>query len=273
MLGPAQLDEIACEIHESQRRARPLEPFTSRIPGFDLPCAYEVAERVHRMRMAEGARPIGRKIGFTNPDMWVRYGVHDPIWGFVYDNTVDLLARNRGRCAIGRFVEPKIEPEIVFGFRSTPPADGGLAAIVDSIDWVAHGFEIVQSHFPGWKFAAPDTVADWSLHGALVIGDRCPVERFDGNLLAQLESFSLTLSCDGEVREVGKGSNVLGSPLRAVEHLLAVLAHQPAYPALQAGEIVTTGTVTSAHTICAGQTWATAVQGIALPGLTLEVVQ
>jgi 2-oxo-3-hexenedioate decarboxylase len=37
------------------------------------------------------------------------------------------------------------------------------------IDWVGHGFEIVQSIFPGWKFSVPDAVAAFGLHGALLI--------------------------------------------------------------------------------------------------------
>jgi hypothetical protein len=40
------------------------------------------------------------------------------------------------------------------------------------IDWVGHGFEIVQSIFPEWKFSAADTVAAFGLHGALLIGAR-----------------------------------------------------------------------------------------------------
>jgi hypothetical protein len=30
---------------------------------------------------------------------------------------------------------------------------------------VAHGYEIVHTHFPGWKFSAAQAVADGGLHG------------------------------------------------------------------------------------------------------------
>jgi 2-oxo-3-hexenedioate decarboxylase len=42
--------------------------------------------------------------------------------------------------------------------------------LLESIDWVAHGFEVVQSVFAGWQFSAPDAVAAFGLHGALLIG-------------------------------------------------------------------------------------------------------
>ena len=74
------------------------------------------------------------------------------------------------------------------------------------------------------------------------------------------------------VREVGRGSNVLGSPLAAIAHLSAVLAKPPQYPSLQANEMVTTGTVTRALSVHAGETWRTELEGITLPGLAVELV-
>jgi 2-oxo-3-hexenedioate decarboxylase len=47
--------------------------------------------------------------------------------------------------------EPRIEPEIVFKLAGAPSLGMGEEALLGSIDWVAHGFEIVQSIFPGWS--------------------------------------------------------------------------------------------------------------------------
>jgi 2-oxo-3-hexenedioate decarboxylase len=266
----ADLLALAQEIKAAQDTARQLEPFSARFPGFDLAAAYEVAAHVHRARLAEGARPVGRKIGFTNPAMWARYGVREPIWAHVYDTTVVPLADTHARCALGRFCEPKIEPEIVLHFRAAPRAGARPEEIADAIDWVAHGFEIVQAHFPGWKFTAPDTVADWSLHGTLLIGPPRPLAQLGGDPVTALESFTLDLARDGRQVETGKGSNVLGSPLAAIAHLLAVLARQPGAAALAAGELVTTGTLTAAHAVRPGEIWRSEMQGIALPGLSVE---
>ena len=134
---------------------------------------------------------------------------------------------------------------------------------------MAHGFEIVQSHFPGWKFQAPDTVADCALHGTLLVGPPRSLPQLGTDLIATLESFVLTLSCGDRHVETAKGSNVLGSPLCAVSHLLSVLAGQLDYAPLQAGEIVTTGTITTARSVRAGETWRSDLRGIALPGLAV----
>jgi 2-keto-4-pentenoate hydratase len=268
---PTALDvrAIASEMKAAQESVRQIEPFTTRLPNFDLSTAYEVANLIHRARLADGAKPIGRKIGFTNPDMWAKFGVREPVWAYVYDTTVVYLRETRSACELSRFAEPKIEPEIVLQFNRVPQAEAGLDGVLNAIGWVAHGFEIVQSHFPGWKFQAPDTVADCALHGALLIGPPQPMPRLGSDVIDSLESFTLTLSCDGRLIETGKGSNVLGNPLAAIAHLMSVLAKQPNYASLEAGEIVTTGTITTAQSVQAGEIWRSEVQGIELPGLTV----
>jgi 2-oxo-3-hexenedioate decarboxylase len=272
---PAAFDlrTLALEMKAVQDSAHQIEPFTTRLPGFDLAAAYEVARLIHRERVAEGARPVGRKIGFTNPAMWSRYSVREPIWAHIYDTTVVQLRDTQATCRLGRFAEPKIEPEIVLQFRTAPRPGAGLAEIANAVGWVAHGFEIVQSHFPGWKFLAPDTVADWALHGTLLIGPPQTIPQLGVDVIAALESFTLGLFRDGRHIETGKGSNVLGSPLAAIAHLLSVLASQPEYAPLQAGEIVTTGTITTAQSVRAGEVWRSEMQGIGLPGLTVELTE
>jgi 2-oxo-3-hexenedioate decarboxylase len=239
----------------AQDDVRQIEPFTSQFGDFDVSSAYEVADLIHRARMQQGAVPVGRKIGFTNPDMWAIYGVQEPIWAYVYDTTVVQLGRELNTCSISRYTEPKIEPEIIFHFHTALPPGGDLASILACIDWVAHGFEIVQSHFPGWKFQAADTVAAWALHGTLLVGEPQSVGRLGPILSTKLERFSLDLSCDGMLREVGTGANVLGSPLLAIAHLISVLVKQPEYMPLQAGELVTTGTITTAQSGHVGARW------------------
>ena len=264
------LQTIADEIKAAQDQCCQIEPLTARLRDFSNAEAYAVAQLIHEMRMKEGARPVGRKIGFTNPEMWSIYGVCEPIWGYIYDSTVVRFTGSKVQCRIGQFAEPKIEPEIVVHFGSAPPVNGDLKDILASIDWVAHGIEIVQSHFPGWKFQAADTIADWGLHATLIVGEPLDVTHLGTKVIADLENFTVTLSCDSDACERGKGANALGSPLKAIVHLIGVIAKQPYAIPLQPGELVTTGTLTAALSIHPGQTWSTKLKGIALPGITVS---
>lgn len=108
------LRAIAREVKSAQDHASRLDPLTSRHEEFDLSAGYEVAHLIHQARCAEGATPVGRKIGFTNPDMWALYGVREPIWAHVYDTTVVHAPSGAAICSLCDFSEPKIEPEIIF---------------------------------------------------------------------------------------------------------------------------------------------------------------
>lgn len=264
----ADLLALADEIARAQNTATQLAPTTDRIPGFELPQAYAVARAVCDARRAAGRITVGRKIGFTNANLWPAYGVHHPIWGYMYDSTVVDVDSGEAQCSLRGLAEPKIEPEVVFGL-GTVPTSADPASVLAAVEWVAHGFEIVQSHYPGWKFRAADTVADGGLHGRLLLGRRVPVAALGSRLVAQLQSFSLTLACDGAQKEVGRGSNVLGSPLAALGHLVALLQADSQAEALLPGEIITTGTTTNAYPVAPGEVWASSLSGIALPGLTV----
>ena len=144
-------------------------------------------------------------------------------------------------------LEPRIEPEIAFGLARAPEPGMDEAALLRCIGWVAHGFEIVQSMFPGWRFAAADTVAAFGLHGAYRIGPRIPVADAPvGSWLAALGAFEISLHRNDAKVDRGQARNVLDGPLSALRHLNDLLAADRHNPPLAAGEIVTTGTVTRA---------------------------
>ena len=261
-------ETAAKELLEILGTGREIPTFTARDPGFDAARAYEVTARLHAARVARGERPVGRKIGFTNRNLWEEYGVREPVWGFVYDTTLFRAQGGRGSVEIDGFAEPRIEPEIVLHFKSASPETGDEAAVFDCLDWIAHGFEIVQSPFPGWKFKVPDTIAVNGLHGALVVGEPVPVATIP-DCAKRLREFRIMLKRDGAVMAEGGGANVLGSPLRAFAHLAGALKGLREFPPVAAGEVVTTGTLTAALPIREGETWSTSLSGIDLPGLAI----
>jgi 2-oxo-3-hexenedioate decarboxylase len=262
------LSETA-ELLEALSGARSIAPFTSRDPGFDMARAYAVAEGLHHARMDRGEHPVGRKIGFTNRTIWAQYGVYEPIWGFVYDATVAYAKDGRAELPLGGLLEPRIEPEIVLHFAEAPPVTGNEAEILGAIDWIAHGFEIVQSPFPLWKFKVEDTVAANALHGRLVIGAPVLVSSIP-DCVRRLREFRIALTRGDDVQAVGGGANVLDSPLLAFAHLAELLARLPQFGPVGAGEIVTTGTLTAALPVQPGERWRTRLDGIGVPGLEIE---
>ena len=240
-------------------------------PEFTLAKAYSVADETRALRIARGERPAGYKIGFTNRGIWSKYNVQAPIWAPVWDTTLALLDGAQAEVSLLGMVQPRLEPEIVFGFASTPKPGATEAELTRCLAWVAHGVEIVHTHFDDWRFAAPDTVADFGLHGRLLVGPRVDVSEFAA-LGAELAALQLELH-EGRSRvDSGQGSAVLGGPLNALRVWVDAMASQtPQWP-INAGDVVTTGTLTDAWPLRAGQRWTTRLSDARLCGLALEVV-
>ena len=66
-----------------------------------------------RARIARGEKPLGYKIGFTNRSIWDRYGVHQPIWGPVWDTTLSFCD-GEAQLSLAGTCQPRLEPEAVF---------------------------------------------------------------------------------------------------------------------------------------------------------------
>ena len=263
-------DALADELLGALDGARPVEPPSTRPPGLSLEQAFAVADTLRQRRIARGEVPRGYKIGFTNRTIWPRYGVYAPIWGPVWDRTLTLLDGAEASVSLAGLVQPRIEPEIVFGLAAPVDADMDEAALRARIAWVAHGFEIVHTHFPDWRFSAADTVADFALHGRLLVGPRREPSRFE-DLGGELAALELGLSCDGSERDRGRGANVLDGPLTALRLWLQAMARWTPHWRVQAGDVVTTGTLTDAWPMVPGQTWRSHPDHPALAGLTLHI--
>jgi 2-keto-4-pentenoate hydratase len=225
--------------------------------GLTLQEAYEHQLAVRELRVARGERPRGFKVGFTNRTIWERYGVYAPIWGTVWDTTL-RVCDGRGELDITGCSEPRLEPECVFGMAATPPANASLDDLFACIEWFAPGFEVVQSHMPGWKFVAADTAADGGLHGRILVGRQRCVRDVAANaqeLEAQLARGKVALMHGDEVKDRGVGANVLDGPLHALLYFLNALRDCPGAPDIVPGDVVTTGTWTDAWSVSPGQRW------------------
>ena len=224
--------------------------------GLPVGEAYERALSVRQLRLRRGERPRGYKIGFTNRTIWERYGVYAPIWGTVWDTTLSFC-EGEGELSLDHTSQPRIEPECVFGLKATPPARASLDDLLACIEWMAPGFEIVQSHMKDWKFNAADTVADSGLHARLLVGKRIPVAAGQeaAAFEAKLAAARIKLSRGSEAVDEGVGANVLDGPLHALAHFLSALRDYPGATDLQPGDVVTTGTWTDAWPVRRGEQW------------------
>jgi 2-oxo-3-hexenedioate decarboxylase len=265
------ITSIAIDLADRFGTATLPDRYTILHPGFDLDDAYQIATRLCEVRQARGEISVGRKIGATNRLMWPILGATGPFWGFMYDKTVFDLDQVGNVFDLGRFSEPRIEPEIVLRLGRVPRGGMSDADLLACVDAVAHGFELVHSPFAGWKFVAADATAAYGLHMALLHG---PWHEISGNqegwadLLTDLR---VTLTGSDGTSRSGAGRDAFGSPLLALQSLVDDLEAHPERRPLKPGEIVTTGTLTEALPVKPGQTWTTVISNAPLAGISLTL--
>ena len=257
------IEEIASEVSSSISLVRQIEPLSKRGLVLSLQDAYDVS-RIVRQKLGP-AEIIGRKIGFTNRNIWNIYDVDQPIWGSITTSSVSFFESNFMKIDLSQFCEPRIEPEIVVCLKQKPKHGSENPEIY--LDWIAPGFEIVDSIYPNWKFSLTDAIASGGLHGCLVVGKKFEVnDQTEQNLI----DVEVSLYKDGRLEEAGTGANVLDGPVSAIRYLHSGLSSIRNQDALSAGNIITTGTMTDAKPIYPKEKWSAKFVGVIESELNIQ---
>lgn len=264
---------LAGEIAAAYRERREIPAPTTRDSAFDVDAAYAVDAALVKLRRASGRTTVGRKVGFANKAVWRALELDTLVWANMYDDTVQYASQGAGTLSIATMMSPKIEPEVVFKLRK-PLEPGAVdpAAVLDAVEWLALGFEIIDCVFPDWTFQAADFVASFGLHAALIVGEPLRVEAsMIPALVDALPRFKVRLMKNGELVEEGSGKNSLRSPALCLGELGTAIARRPGAEPLAAGELISSGTLTTSCLIATGESWSATVEGLDLAPLTLDV--
>jgi 2-keto-4-pentenoate hydratase len=246
-------------------------PPSARDGGIDLDTGYAVEAEIVRLRRASGRQTVGRKIGLASRAVWRLMGIKTVVWGNMYDDTVQYASNGSARQSVARMRAPRIEPEIVVRLKAVPPVSDATG-VMQAVEWMALGFEIVDCPFPDWKFQAGDFLASLGLHAALVVGEPRTLGADEAPaVVGQLATFTSRLLKNGQVVAEGGGKNVLDSPALCLAEFVSAVPAQRGVEPLHPGELISTGSTTAAQPIAAGERWTMEVDGLDLAPLTIDL--
>lgn len=253
-LPPALHESIARELHAALRAGRTIAPLVDRYPSMTIDDAYRVSLLMAERRLAEGERMIGKKIGVTSRVVQEMLNVDQPDFGFL---TNAMQVRDGATIDLeGRFIQPRIEGEIAFLLRDTLRGPGvSAAAVLEATESIHPCFEVVDSRIEDWRISIVDTVADNASCGAFVKG-----ETSVGPSAVDLDELTLQVSCNGQLISTGRGDAVIGGPAGAVAWLANTLARYGV--ALEAGDIVLSGSCVPLHPVTAGDSFELTMAGV-----------
>jgi len=226
--------QLADELWEADRTAKPIDPLTDRYDDLAIEDAYAIQTINIDRRIAEGQRVIGRKVGLTSKPMQDLLGVDEPDFGVLTD---EMIVEDGDLIALSRLVQPRVEAELAFVMARDLAGPGvSTPTALDAIAGALPAVEVVDSRVADWKIKLIDTVADNASSGLLVVGGRMrPVSELDLRLLG------VVVSRNGEVIDTGAGAAALGNPARCVAWLANKLGSLGS--GLKAGDVVLPGAV------------------------------
>lgn len=239
-MSPAEAALVLREARESGALAA---PFTDVEPGLDASWGYDVEVLDRAERRARGELVVGAKLGLTSAAKQQRMGIDVPVVGFL----TSTMLLPPGEVDPARWVQPRVEPEIVFRTGAVIDRALPLADVTSYVDAVAAGAEVLDSRYAGYRFRLPDVLADNTSAAGVVLGPWLPVG-------ADLASVACSVAVDGEVVHEATGAAILGDPWRALVALSEHLADRG--ESLPAGSVVLAGALTDAVPLVAGSRYA-----------------
>lgn len=233
-MGRVDPQVTARALYEARRTRVPIPPFGAGLGADD---GYRVQQELVGLLLADGDRIAGHKVGLTSKPMQRLIGMDSPDYGPVLESTV---YPSGAAVSLSRFIQPKIEAEIVFvlGDRLVGPGVGVLDA-ARAVAGVAAAVEIVDSRIEDWRISLADTIGDMASNGAVATSGRLvPLSDVD------VRTTGMVLSRNGSVIDTGAGAAALGDPLTVVAWLANTLGARGV--ALEPGHLIMTGALHAA---------------------------
>ncbi|NUP68289.1 MAG: 2-keto-4-pentenoate hydratase [Nonomuraea sp.] len=243
--------QAADRIAEAARSGKPCAPVRDLIST--VADAYEVQEINTRRALQEGRRPVGRKIGATNPLLQRKFGIDQPDHGMLF---ADMAELDGLPVRAGRFLQPRAEAEIalVFG-RDLTDGPFTVVDVIRAVEFALPAIEIADSRIADWDITIADTVADNASSGAFVLGSTpVPLTGLD------LGAAAMTMTRGGEEVSTGSGAACMGNPINAALWLADTLARTDR--PLRAGDVVLTGALGPVVPVEPGDVFEARVQGL-----------
>ncbi len=237
-MTPAEHSQAAINLLTAEATGKQIGLLSLVHPSIGMDDAYEIQNAIYRAKLEQGRRVIGWKIGLTSKAMQYALGIDIPDSGILFD---DMLFQSGGTVEKGRFIQPRIEAEIVFVMKS---AIGGetvsRADVIAATDYVAPAIEILDTRIQrvdtatGKTRTVYDTISDNAANAGIVLGDsKHPIDKFD------LRWVGAMAYRNNEIEETGLGAGVLNDPIESVVWLARRMAQYG--QTIEPGHIILSG--------------------------------
>ena len=158
--------------------------------GVNLDGAYRI-----QAVLGENRELKGYKFGLISPAKQAQMGIIAPIYGRIY---AEMLLESPVQ--LSRFIQPRIEPELVVVLRDGLPVQSSPEAAWLAIAGIFLGVDFLDSIWEGYRFSIAEVVADNASGGGFLLGEQRLSEPYTGQLSLFVNGELLT---EGPVEALG----------------------------------------------------------------------
>lgn len=235
------LNVIANEIYIHQKNASQMEKISMRYQ-LNIMDAYKIQEINMEKELLDGNQFVGWKMGLTSLAKQQSVGVNQPIYG----RLLKSMEMSNEELLLEGLIHPRVEPE--FAFLLNKKLEGNNVTeeeVWQATEAIMPALEVIDSRYKNFSFNLLDVVADNASSAKFFIHE----QRYAPNQF-QWENIQVQMKLNGEVVQEGKGSDVMGHPVRSLVELVKML-HSSGL-CIEPGMIVLTGGITEAIHILTG---------------------
>lgn len=238
MLGKPDVEAAARRLEEAERTRTQIRMISLDHPQMDMDDAYAVQNAWLDIKLANGRKVLGHKIGLTSKAMQYALNIDMPDSGFLLD---DMFFQDASDIPTDRFIQTRIEAELAFVLKSRLSGPNcTLFDVLRATEYVTPALEILDTRIlrvdPETKKTRTvfDTIADNAADAGIVLGGRAfkPDE-------IDLRWVGAVVFRNAQVEETGLAAGVLNHPAMGVAWLANRMA---AYgKSLEPGQVVLAG--------------------------------
>ena len=252
MISKDKIEAAAKRLREAELNKQLCEPVRDLIGADNVAAAYAVQQINTNIRLQEGAKVIGQKIGLTAPVVQRQFGIDQPDFGLLWN---DKEVWNGGEISVSELMQPRAEAEIAFVMGKDLNKEWLTSVdVLSAVEYVLASIEIVGSRIRNWDIKIADTISDNASASHWVVGHQ-PVllKNFD------LINCKMQMTNHGKVVSKGLGKACLGSPINALLWLARKMVKmgQP----LKAGDLVLSGAIGPMVSAKAGDYFRVTIEG------------
>ncbi|MEO5670320.1 MAG: 2-oxo-hepta-3-ene-1,7-dioic acid hydratase, partial [Ramlibacter sp.] len=142
MLPDDLIQSLAAELHASEKTRVQVEHFSRRFPGMTVEDGYAISRAWVRMKIEEGRKRLGHKIGLTSRAMQQSSQIDEPDFGTLLDD----MFFAPGDIPVERFIAPRVEVELAFVLKRDLEGPGiTVDQVLDATDHVTPAIEIIDA--------------------------------------------------------------------------------------------------------------------------------